>query len=205
MRIWLNGRASSFQVDHAGSIPAVRSMITRNWCRVHVPLAAWEPGDPYHALRPRGRQAPTAQHVSTRARGRRRSLRMWFNGRTAASQVAGAGSTPAIRSHRSCSRGPVVRAPRLHRGHHGFESHREHDRSRGCGSTGRASRQQREGRGFDSRHLHQADDQLSIETCSMTFGPMYAHPRASHRLRARDRLRNPITCPHSSTGRAALS
>lgn len=53
---------------------------------------------------------------------------MWFNGRTAASQVAGAGSTPAIRSHRSCSRGPVVRAPRLHRGHHGFESHREHDR-----------------------------------------------------------------------------
>ena len=149
MRIWLNGRASSFQVDHAGSIPAVRSMITRNWRRVHVPLAAWEPGDPYHALRPRGRQAPTAQHISTRARGRRRSLRMWFNGRTAASQVADAGSTPAIRSHRSCSRGPVVRAPRLHRGHHGFESHREHDRSRGCGSTGRASRQQREGRGFD--------------------------------------------------------
>lgn len=53
MRVWLNGRASSFQVDHAGSIPAARSMITRNRRRVHVPLAAWEPGDPYHALRPR--------------------------------------------------------------------------------------------------------------------------------------------------------
>lgn len=53
MRVWLNGRASSFQVDHAGSIPAARSMITRNLRCGRVPLAAWEPGDPYHALRPR--------------------------------------------------------------------------------------------------------------------------------------------------------
>lgn len=54
----------------------------------------------------------------------------------------------------------------------------------GCGSTGRASRQQREGSGFDPRHLHHADDQPSIETGSMAFGVMYARPRESHRPRA---------------------